>query len=227
MNNTTFISDQFETWQTCQKKYYFKYVKRLRLPENKNNFRLGKSVHALVQYYLKGHNIEHLERSIDEDIQSHWNAIKNSSILTKPLVCVEWGFNALVKGTTQWLNGRIDAVFYDEELKRYIIVDWKTGQNIPKNPEDSFQCKMYLYSFYKAQKDLGLKFDYSDLCFQYIKTPDLEFIPALEYSAKKEAQYSEEFKHIINLIETTKNYELTTNSKDCKYCPYSVFCNKS
>lgn len=227
MDNNVFNSDHFNTWQTCPKKYYYKYVKNFRLPEKQDSYKLGTSVHALAQYYLNGHKIDHLEKALDEEIKTHWESIKNSSILNKKCIGVEWGFNSRVKGTDKWINGRIDAIFYDEALKKYIIVDWKTGQNIPKNPEDSFQCKMYLYSFYNAQKDLGLEFRHEDICFQYVKTPDLEIIEPVEYSKDKEEKYSNDFAVIIKNIESTKIFNTTNTTTSCKYCPYKTLCSKS
>ena len=60
MINTTYISNQFDVWEKCKKQYYYKYVKKLIFPEQESNYKTGRSVHALINYYLKGFNIEHL-----------------------------------------------------------------------------------------------------------------------------------------------------------------------
>jgi len=224
-----FISDQFEIWKNCKKRYYYKYIKKLYLPENEQNYEVGKSVHALACYYLRNFKIDHLEISVKDEILIHWNAIKSHSILKKQVIATEWAFNTRVRNTSYWLNGRIDAVFYDKTNNEYIIADWKTGQNVPKNPENSFQCKMYLYAFYNAQKDLKLNFAPEQLIFQYIKTPDCEYIEPVRYSEEKNAQYEELFKKLLDEMTSSTYFPKVSDKpeKYCKYCPYKTLCFKS
>ena len=150
-NNSTFVSDQFECWQKCQKLYYYKYVKELNWPDTEQDYRLGISVHALINYYLKGFNVDNLLIHADNDVIDCWNNIKSNSLFDNKVLLTEWSFNSRIKNSNYWLNGRIDAVFYNEKEKKYIIADWKTGE-LPKHPEKKFQHKIYLYSFFNAQK---------------------------------------------------------------------------
>jgi len=227
MLDNVFVSDRFETWRTCHYKYYLKYIKQLRLPEPKANYELGKTIHALVCYYLRGFEITPLEESLDVEKLNHWNSLKNHPIITNKLIATEWRFEARVNGTDSWLNGRIDAVFYDTEADKYIIADWKTGQNLPKEPEDSFQTRIYLYSFFKAQKDLKLDFPHEKLVFQYIKTAaEAEAAEPIYYSHEKEIEYENQFRTLIEEIHCSENFppREDAGSKSCKYCPYQKFC---
>jgi len=154
--------------------------------------------------------------------------LKTHPILTNKPVEVEWEFNARAGSSKYWINGRIDAVFYNKDKNKYIIADWKTGQNISKNPEKSFQTKLYLYSFFKAKNALKIEMDYGDLSFVYIKTPDLEEIEPVVYSKEKEREYEDEFLKIIGQINTADYYPKVSDSPSqaCRYCPYSLLCFK-
>lgn len=224
--NNLYISDQFETWQKCRKQYYYKYVKKLNFPVAEENFELGKTVHTLVFYKLKGFDTSNFETNLDKDIFKHWDALKKHPIFELEPIVYEWGFNSRVKDSNYWLNGRIDAVFYDKSIKKYIIVDWKTGQNIPKNAEKSFQCKIYLNAFFNARKDLNLDIKHSDVIFQFIKTPDFEEIEPIEYSQEKNDEYENEFKLILDEINSTDYFPKCSEkiSKNCKYCNYKSLC---
>ena len=39
-----------------------------------------------------------------------------------------------IPGTEQWIRGRFDALFYNTEKKRYLIVDWKSSGDVDKKP---------------------------------------------------------------------------------------------
>ena len=137
MNENIFTHDNFNTWQTCQKKYYLKYVKKLNWPNFNRDYELGQKVHALIDYYLRGLEINHLLKDAPDDVLECWDLIKNNSVINKKLIKTEWSFNSRIKNTKSaennknnektenWLKGRIDAVFYDTEQKKYIITDRK------------------------------------------------------------------------------------------------------
>ena len=225
MKNNLLNHDRFNTWQTCQKKYYLKYIKELKYPEFHQDYELGKSVHALIDYYLRGLNIEHLLQNADNKIIDRWNAIKNHSILDKKLIKTEWGFNTNLKGTPCWLIGRIDAVFFDEEKGKYIIADWKTGI-IPKNIDTNFQHRIYLYALYQSRKDLGIDFEPENLVFQYFKIiPESVEITEISFSEQKLHEYEENFVKIINKIENTIEFPAQENCQ-VKICPYNGLCRK-
>ena len=46
-----------KTFDTCPKKYYFKFIKGLSMPTDDSIFQLGKNIHALASYYLRKENI--------------------------------------------------------------------------------------------------------------------------------------------------------------------------
>jgi len=223
LKNKIFNHDRFNTWQACQKKYYYKYVKELNLPEFENVYRLGQSFHALMDYHLRGLNTELLLRHADSDVVNIWNKIKTHPILAKKVIKTEWGFNTRLGDTAYWLEGRVDAIFYDETTNKYIIADWKTGI-IPKNIDTNFQHKIYLYAFYRSRKDLNLDMSPKNLCFQYFKIDSQNIeIKEINFSEEKLQEYEE------NLIKITRNIEKTFDFSlqdicPIKFCHYNNLC---
>lgn len=226
MNNNLLNHDRFNTWQTCRKKYYFKYIKELKYPEFQQNYDLGKSIHALIDYHLRGLSIEHLLKNSDNKIFDRWNAIKNHPILRKKVIKTEWGFNTRLKDTPYWLIGRIDAIFFDEENHKYIIADWKTGI-IPKNIDTNFQHQIYLYALYQSRKDLGLDFKPENIVFQYYKiVPDSVEITEISFSEEKLIEYEKNFVNIIKNIENSDEFSMQENCS-VKICPYKGLCDNN
>lgn len=225
MNSSLFNHDRFNVWMSCRKKYYYKYIKELKYPEFHHDYVFGKSIHALIDYHLRGLKTEHLLQNADEEILQVWNRIKNHPIMDKKVIKTEWGVNTAVKGTPYWLIGRIDAVFYDEEKNKFIIADWKTGKFIPKKIHSNFQHKVYLYAFFQSRKDLGLDFKPENLSFQYFSLhPDSVEITEIGFSQEKLLEYEEDFARIINKIESSADFEIPEDCPD-KYCQYKGLCN--
>lgn len=219
MNKNTFISDQFNVWKKCRKKYYYKYIRNLNWPEFQSDYHLGKSVHALINYHLKGFSTDILLKNADNEIIERWNLIKGHPLLKMDVIATEWAFNSKISGTNHWLKGRIDAILYDKEQKKYLVIDWKTGENIPKKPEDNFQHVIYLNAFFNSQKDLKIELSQEDLIFQYVKITDkIEILP-ISYSENIEREYSLILTEIINEIENSKEYEavIPCRLKNCRY----------
>ncbi len=225
MKNMLLNHDCLNTWQTCPKKYYYKYIKEIKFPEFHNDYELGKSVHALIDYYLRGLEIKHLLKEADKEIISRWNIIKKEPILNKKIIKTELGLNTPIKNTPYWLTGRIDAVFYDEEENKYIIADWKTGKYIAKNIHVNFQHKIYLYAFYQSRRDLGLDFKPKNLIFKYFNIfPDSLEITEIDFSKEKLLEYEQNFVNIAKNIEKTVCFQYTGNCTS-KICEYKKICN--
>jgi len=228
MKNIIFSHDHFNTWTSCRQKYYFKYLKELKTPEFHNDYELGKSLHALIDYKLRGFNIQPLLKDCDKEILTLWNSIKDNPVMNKKLISTELSFNTRIKDTNSWLMGRIDAIFFDEKQNKFIIADWKTGKIVPKDIYKTFQHKIYLYAFYKSQKDLGLEFTPEDLVFQYFKIiPDAVEITEIKYSLEVMAEYEKIFLKILQEIENFSG-ETSSTAKICsvKTCPYLYICIK-
>lgn len=225
MQDNVFTHDHFNTWQLCPKRYYFKYFKKINWPDFSRDYELGKKIHALIDYHLRGLETNHLLKDESDEILKCWNLIKNNPILDKKLIKTEWSFNSRIVDSENWLIGRIDAIFYDRENQKYIIVDWKTGKYVPKNIETNFQHKVYLYALYNSQKDLGLDFKQEDLEFQYVKIQDSVSVNTIKFDKEKKLEYKNKFMGIISSINENQDF-ITPDSCPLKQCNYKNLCFK-
>ena len=220
--NNSFISNQFETWDRCKKMYYLKYIKNLYFPDD-TDYSEGRNFHALVNYYLKGFNVEIFFKNIDESLLSVWERFKSYSLENKKLIVSEWDFNSKIGDTKYWLTGRIDAVFFDTEKSEYIIVDWKTGTSSNKPMNENYQCMAYLYSFYNAYRDLNIELDFDNLSFEFVNLSECFEIRSLGYSKKFHIEFENNFISKINEINTFSNYKDVDNCND-RFCNYKKLC---
>lgn len=223
MQDNIFSHDHFNTWQLCSKRYYFKYIKKLNWPDFSRDYEFGRKIHALIDYHLRGLEVDHLLKEESDELLKCWKILKNSYILNKKLIKTEWAFNTRIADTKNWLVGRIDAIFYDPSTKKYIITDWKTGKYVPKNIDKNFQHKVYLYALYNSQKDLGLDFKQEELEFQYIKVKDGITVNVVKFSKENEIEYQNMFTSIIKNIDAFTNFE---KQEFCplKQCNYQTLC---
>lgn len=157
MNN--YSPNMLKTFDDCQMKFFFKYVKKISVPQSAKFFEKGKKVHALANYYLKGFDVDKLETALNEDETKAWTALKASSYFDMEVVASE--YNLSCKVGEYWVGGRLDA--FMRKGDDYVILDYKTG-SVPKNPQNDYQTMIYLIcADKKIKKYNSLKFVYLDL----------------------------------------------------------------
>ncbi len=256
----TFTSDHFETYKKCPKAYYYKYKKKIKFALQKDTYKLGRSIHSLADYHLRGLTLGKIEADLDETTKEHWQNVLKSPLLNKKIICTEWGFDILL-GKNIWLNGRIDAVFEASEespnstnlrlsqmrpqkcenstslgerialfetgqqsRKQYIIADWKTGESLPYNPEEKYQAMIYMYAFYKAQKDLGLKFEPHQLKFVFVSTKKENLTKEIICSNDMILEIEHNLLGMVEEIEAKIDFE--PNKKSCTFCDFAQICSR-
>lgn len=206
----SFSPNMLKTFETCQKKYYFKYVQNISVPQPVSFFEKGKKIHALANYYLKGADISNLLRELSFEEHQIWENLLNNEFFQKSYVNSEYNLSARVGDF--WVGGRLDALMKDDES--YYILDYKTG-SIPKNPEYDYQTMVYLICADRLLKDYGaLKFVYIDL--KNNKNCVIEFTP------ERRIEYTEKLTKICTEISQTQDF--ASSSDNCKFCEYVKFC---
>ncbi len=206
----SFSPNMLKTFETCQKKYYFKYVQNISVPQPVSFFEKGKKIHALANYYLKGADISNLLRELSFEEHQIWENLLNNEFFQKSYVNSEYNLSARVGDF--WVGGRLDALMKDDES--YYILDYKTG-SIPKNPEYDFQTMVYLICADRLLKTYGtLKFVYIDL--KNNKNCVIEFTP------ERRGEYTEKLAKICAEISQTQDF--ASSSDNCKFCEYVKFC---
>lgn len=208
MNN--FSPNMLKTFETCPKKYYFKYVQNISVPQPVSFFEKGKKIHALANYYLKGADISNMLQELTEHESQIWEKLLNNEFFQKTYVNSEYNLSVGVGGF--WVGGRLDALMKDDE--NYYILDYKTG-SIPKNPEYDFQTMVYLLCADKLLKN------YNSLKFVYIDLKNNKNC-VIEFNDKLRNEYSEKITKICS--ESSKAQDFAGNSEKCMFCEYVKFC---
>ena len=110
-----YTNSMLKDWKTCKNKYYFKYIKKVIIPQREECFELGKKVHALISYYLNGFDMSIMEKSASDEVLENYHSILKHPFLKQQHFLSEWGFNVNIANTKNIFAGRIDAIFYDEK----------------------------------------------------------------------------------------------------------------
>lgn len=208
MNN--FSPNMLKTFQECPKKYFYKYIEKISVPQKLTPFEKGKKVHALANYYLKGDDITKLEKILTPDQFLLWNNLKSNSYIQKTFVNSE--YNLACKVDKYIVGGRIDAIVKDD--RDYYILDYKTGA-LPQNPEYDYQTMIYLLAVSEFLQN------YDKLTFIYIDLKN-NINHKIEFNEDLKNKYVDEIAKICAKISTEKNF--TENREKCEFCEYNKFC---
>lgn len=196
-----------KTYEDCPKKFHFKYVKKISMPVDDEIFEFGKNIHALASYYLRGENIDRMEKSLTAAELKVWEYLKGLEYFSYELVNTE--YNLAVKAGGRFFGGRLDALVKKGDT--FYILDYKTG-SAPKNAVFDFQTMIYILAV-----------------SEFFKTSDVVFI-YLDLKNKSEVRidFTEELKekYILRLTQTAESIESSENfqkKNDCR-CEYSMIC---
>lgn len=234
MNN--FSPNMLKVFEKCPYEFFLKYVQKLSLPQRSKIFEKGKKIHALANYFLKGFDIEKMEKTLTSDENVAWESLKNNKYFQLEVVDTE--YNLSCKVGDYWVGGRLDALMKAFEQgvapspqssphrgegvppSAYYILDYKTGQ-IPANAEFDFQTMVYLLA---ADKFLTKKGGYKSLKFIYLSlktNTEKEII----LSEKSKKQYEEKIILTCKEIETAiKTNHFNKNCPSCEHCEYKKLC---
>ena len=199
--------NMLKTYESCPRKFYFKYIKNISMPVNDEIFEFGKNIHALASYYLLGENIDKMELALSEKEKNVWNYLKSLEYLAYEVIATE--YNLSVKVGKSFFGGRLDALVKKDN--RYYILDYKTG-SIPKNAKFDYQTIIYTL----AVKEF---FRTSEISFVYLDLKNKSEIK-IDFSKELENEYSSKLIQIENKI----NLEEDFAKKDKCSCEYSLIC---
>lgn len=217
MKFSSISPNMLETFALCERKFNFKYIQKMVLPNNPAMFEKGKKIHALANYFLRSQDVSKMELVLSEDEKLDWMKLKSNKYLGYDVFNTEYNLNCNLRG--YWIGGRLDALMHKNS--DFVILDYKTGQ-IPKNPQESFQTAVYLLC---ADKFLQKKGGYDSLKFVYI---------GLKNNDEQEIIFSNDLKSKFEekIISACKNIEkaqrlgkFLKNCKECKFCEYNKVCD--
>lgn len=199
--------------EECPRKYFYMYVDKISLPQNKKLFEKGKNIHAIASYFIKNFDVSKLENALTNEEKDIWKYLKNTKYFGYEFINSEYQIS--FKLDDNWFGGRLDALVKNKE--DYYILDYKTGA-IPKNPEFDFQTMIYLLAVDRLlnRKYKSLNFVYLDL-----KNKDEKII---NFSDDFKQKYEENLKKVAQKIEISQSFQkISTQGNKCN-CDYYKFC---
>lgn len=207
----SFSPNMLKTFNECPKKFDFKYIQKISIPQKSSFFEKGKKVHALANYYLRGDDISKIEQNLNAEEKAVWEKLKANEYFNKKYVNSEYNLSAQID--KYWIGGRLDALMQGNE--NYFILDYKTGR-IPYNAQEDFQTMVYLLC---ADKKLKL---YDSLQFIYIDLKNNENF-VIEFNNEVKKLYEEKIAETCKRI--TEAHSLPKfDGKRCEFCEYKKIC---
>lgn len=203
-----FSPNMLKTYEKCPKKYYFRYKKGISMPVDDDIFTSGKNIHALASYYLRGENIEKMEKSLNLKEAELWNYLKNLEYFKFQNINTE--YNLSVKIKNNFYGGRLDALVKDNET--YYILDYKTGAT-PQNAIYDFQTMIYLLCVYKFFNTIDVNFVYLNLKNRNETKIKLNEDLINDYETR-----------LTEISSKIEKEDFHPAKKDCKHCEYGKIC---
>lgn len=202
--------NMLKTYERCPKKFYLKYVKNISMPFDDEIFEFGKNIHALAAYFLKGQNIENMERSLSLKEAEVWNYLKSLKYFQYDVIDVEYDLSVKIGG--KFFGGRLDALVKCEDT--YYILDYKTG-SAPKNAKCDFQTIVYMLAVSEFYKTNNVKFVYLDL-------KNCEEV-SIDLNEGLKGEYIKKLEDILAKIENVDWMNSLHKKPEC-CCEYSLIC---
>lgn len=203
-----FSPNMLKTFEQCQKKYAFRYIKNISMPVNDDIFESGKNIHALASYYLRKENIDKLENSLSVSEKILWNNLKTSKYFSYEVVNTEYNLSVKING--KFFGGRLDALVKDNG--KFYILDYKTGK-APKNAKYDYQTIVYILAVREF-------FNTDNIAFVYLDLKNNEEVQ-IELSSDLVKEYEQKLADIVSKIDL-QDYK--SNSNLCSECEYKPVC---
>lgn len=216
-----------QSWQRCQKQYYYKHHLGYQWPREEGRFVLGKAVHKLLEYQARGLATDHLLDKVDPPITSYTRLLSAHPLGQAPIVASEWAFHLPVAGADGglvWWTGRVDRIVRFK-AGRIGILDWKTGTAIPKNPQAAWQTRLYLAAVWTLRDRLKLGIKTPDqLVFVYagVKGPQVQCVE-VPYALDHYTATLAELAVVSAELADPLAFALPVRCPD-SFCPYGGIC---
>ncbi len=82
-----------KTFVECPRRYFFKYIERLSVPQPQGVFEKGKKIHALAHYFLRGDDVSKMELTLSKDERRLWEMLKSNKYFQKTYVNSEYNLS--------------------------------------------------------------------------------------------------------------------------------------
>lgn len=232
-------------WETCQRKYQYKYLEELSLPEadphRQASLQLGSNFHLLMQQMDLGLDVSVLARS-DRQLQKWLKAFNES-----PPTMIEG--DRLCEHRRTWeiccpakLDQDLDSDFKDsgDRHQAYFvltaiydllilgkeqaqILDWKTHQKAiaQSQLEHNWQTRLYLYLLAKTTN-----FEPEQLSMTYWFANGADSV-VINYQAADYDRTEKDIQRMLTAIAQAQDYpQVDVSSSKCEYCEFRDRCDR-
>ncbi len=231
-----FSQANLQDYTDCPRRFQLTYLLKLSWPsveaepitEHERNLYLGTAFHRMVYQHIMGVPEEDLQRMIDDkDLKLWWHNylqyrpydISGKLYPETVLSCHSGDFSII---------GKYDLIALSEE--RALIIDWKTSRKKPARTflQHRIQTRLYLYLLIEGGKYFrkGKHFapEKIEMMYWFPSFPESPEVFSYNFS---EYQKDKEFlTHLIEEINSVKEFRLTEEVKHCLYCSYRSLCER-
>lgn len=198
-------AEQLKSWSRCQKQFQFKSIEKRQWPVDTRHFRLGKYIHKWLEYQAAGLDVTpFLSAEEDPKLLACWSRLQAHEVTQWPIVASEYPFHMPLEVPTLegepplWCHGRIDRIALRPatatQPETLVLLDWKTGTAVPKNPSSDWQYMLYTLAVEKLllQENPPLRHPITQrrlsetlpICFIYVQvSPQLITLHELPWSS--------------------------------------------
>jgi CRISPR/Cas system-associated exonuclease Cas4 (RecB family) len=246
-----FTQGNLQDYVDCRRRFQLRYLERLAWPavetepfiENERRMHMGAAFHRLAQQHLLGMSADRLSkmlsagRSAGSDLERWWvNYREHVETIMGPHDSDVRPDGLLVETTLAAplgryrLSAKYDAVLWQENQGRVVIVDWKTSQKRPsrKRLESRLQTRVYPYLLVRC----GLP-AFGQLAPEQIEMvywfPEFPLQPErFPYDQERYERDGATLEGLVAEIEGlgSDNYHLTQHTERCAFCTYRSLCDR-
>lgn len=237
-DNFVFSQSSLQDYVECARRFELRYIERLKWPaieaepvaERERHMRRGADFHHMIYRHLLGVPSDQVGAGVqDPDLRRWWTVYRDDSFVAG---LPERRYPEVTLAA--WVGGDRLVAKYDlvavQPGERVLIVDWKTSQRKPARDRlvERMQTVVYRYVLAKAGKHLnsgmGIAPDQIEMIYWFVE--DSKSPERFPYD---EAQYQADGERITALLGEIAGrtvFDLTTDTKRCRFCPYRSLCER-
>jgi CRISPR/Cas system-associated exonuclease Cas4 (RecB family) len=246
-SNFTYNQSNLQDFLECRRRFYLRYVMRLRWPavqsepflENEKLLQQGTIFHRAAHQYFLGINQERIAEMFKEDPLRTWwreflDFIRNPELQSpNTMIFPEHILSAGVAGRR--IAAKYDLICFTPDQK-VLIFDWKTSRSMPRHQWLADRMQTVIYPYLAALSMEGLldnkPIDPEQIKIVYWFAAYPNDPQTFHYNLHEHSRAKNKLSDMIALIdrlldvENERSFPLTENERKCAFCEYRSLCDR-